>query len=48
MVIGLCIIMDTEKKNNIELPQLIKTYKKISINKNNNSQYHGFSYNKKY
>ena len=36
------------KKNNIELPQLIQIYNNNSVNKNKNNHYYGFSYNKKY
>ena len=36
------------KKNNIELPQLIQIYNKNVVNKNHNNHHYGFSYNKKY
>ena len=36
------------KKNNIELPQLIQIYNKNVVNKNHNNYQYVFSYNKKY
>ena len=36
------------KKNNVELPQLIQIYNKNNVNKNNINHYYGISYNKKY
>ena len=36
------------KKNNVELPQLIQIYNKNTVSKNHNNHYYGLSYNKKY
>ena len=36
------------KKNNVELPQLIQIYNKNNVIKNNINHYYGISYNKKY
>ena len=36
------------KKNNVELPQLIQIYNKNTVNKNNINHYYGLPYNKKY
>ena len=36
------------KKNYVELPQLVQIYNKNATKKNNNSYYNAFSYNKKY
>ena len=38
----------SNKKNNVELPQLIQIYNKNTINKNNINHYYGIPYNKKY
>ena len=36
------------KKNNVELPQLIQIYNKNTVNKNHSNHLYGLSYNKKY